>query len=172
MGGVHFYFGYGRNQNGPGNHSFYRRGESLLFLVTCILVTILGLVMFWLRNLRIWLRFGYGACDLVTIWLRTGFGYVLVTILFRFGYELDHALDFCTLWLRFGDAFGCETAINCKRCCKNAWSRFGYAINVLVTFRLRNRRFWLRFGYGPTGPGNNLVTYNLVTIWLRSGYKL
>ena len=101
MGGVHFYFGYGRNQNGPGNHSFYRRGENVLFLVTCILVTILGLVMFWLRNLRIWLRFGYGTCDLVTIWLRTGFGYVLVSILvtiwFRVGYELDHALDFCIL---------------------------------------------------------------------------
>ena len=125
-----------------------------------------------LRNLRIWLRFGYGACDLSTIWLRTGFGYVLVTIWFRFGYELDHALDFCTLWLRFGDAFGCETAINCEKCCKNAWLRFGYAINVLVTFWLRNPCFWLRFGYGPTGPGNNLVTYNLVTIWLRSGYKL
>ena len=70
-------------------------------LVTCISVTILGLVTFWLLNLRIWLRFGYGACDLVTIWLRIGFGYVLVTISFRFGYGLDHALDFCTLRLRF-----------------------------------------------------------------------
>ena len=89
-------------------------------LVTCILVTILGLVMFWLRNLRIWLRFGYGACDLVTIWLRIGFGYVLVTISFRFGYGLDHALDFCTLRLNLGYAFGCETTINCEWCCKNA----------------------------------------------------
>ena len=120
MGGVHFYFGYRRNQNAPGSHSFYRRGEGLLNLVTCILVTILGLVTFWLRNPRIWLRFGYGASDLVTIWLRIGFGYVLVTISFRFGYGLDHALDFCTLRLNFGDAFGCETTINCERCCKNA----------------------------------------------------
>ena len=56
VGGVHFYFGYGRNQNGPGNHSFYRRGESLFVLVTCILVTILvtesaNLVTIWLRRL-------------------------------------------------------------------------------------------------------------------------
>ena len=119
VGGVHFYFRYGRHQNGARNHSFYRRGESLLHLVTCNLVTILGLVMFWLRNLRIWLRFGYGACDLVTIWLRIGFGYVMVTISFRFAHRLDHTLDFCTLRLRFRDAFGCETTINSKRCCKN-----------------------------------------------------
>ena len=59
------------------------------------------LVMFWLRFLRIWLRFGYGACDLVTIWLRFGFGYVMVTISFRFAYGLDRALDFCTLRRRF-----------------------------------------------------------------------
>ena len=54
------------------------------------------------------------------------------------------------------------------------WLRFGY---VLVTQKM----IWLRFGYGivgfgydydygPTSPGNNLVTHHVVTFWLRCGH--
>ena len=113
----------------------------------CILVAILGLIMFWLRNLRISLRFGYGACDVVTIWFRICFGYVLVAISLRFGYGLDLALDFCTLRLRFGDALGCKTTINCEMLQKRMntiWlrnKRFGY---VLVTKSLFVVAIWLQ----------------------------
>jgi hypothetical protein len=63
---------------------------------------------------------------------------------------------FVPIWLRVG----CDLVTIWLR--KN---QFGY---VLVTEFM----FLLRFGYGPTGPGNNLVTRNMVTIWLRSSWKV
>ena len=107
-----------------------------------------------------WLRFGYGALNLVTIRLRCFYECILVTLGMRFQLLNVPKLE---SWGRI-DGF--------KR-------HFGTGWYVLVTFWLRYVAFgyvlvtvccfWLRFGYGILHSGYVLVTRMSVPgkFWLR-----